>query len=296
MRKILYTAIVALLLIGCDDSNDSNIAEPSDVVSVSAESRLGGALVKWDIPEDADYTYLEIGYVKNGKQVIEHASKFTDTLLVEGLINKEDFSFTIKSVNETPNARTEGAILTSNSVTPIRRLPDITYYPEELEKLSITSDMIDTYTQENSEGPKANLVDGDINTYWHSAWSSGVAPLPHWIEINNTEVSNLGAIKYWLRQNNGDKGGRPTQWGLETSEDGVTWERVWESDDNLSVSDSSIEHSVTFDKNYSATNFRVLILKDGSGTYAHLGEISFYKMDSRIVDKELEAEEVYYSF
>lgn len=294
MRKILYTTIVALLLIGCDNEEVS-LAAPTDVVSVSAEARVGGALVQWEIPEDADYTYLEIGYVKNGKAVVEHASKFTDTLLVEGLINKEEFSFTIKAVNETPEARTEGTTITSNAVTPIRRNPDITFYPEVLEELAITSDMLDAYTQESSEGPKTNLVDGNPSTYWHSAWSSGVAPLPHWIQINNTEVSDLGAIKYWFR-NNGDTGGRPTQWGLETSEDGVTWERVWESNDNLSVADNSIEHSVAFDKNYTAKNFRVLILKNGSGTYAHLGEISFYKMDSKIVDKELEAEAVYYSF
>lgn len=294
MRKILYTAIVALLLIGCDNE-EASLTAPTDVVSVSAEARVGGALVKWDIPEDANYTYLEIEYTKNGKQVIEHASKFTDTLLVEGLINKEDFEFAIRSVNETPDMKTTGTTITSNTVTPIRRSPDITFFPDVLEKLTITSDMLDSYTQEASEGPKDNLVDGDPNTYWHSAWSSGVAPLPHWIQITNTEVSELGAIKYWFR-NNADTRGRPTQWGLETSEDGATWERVWESNQNLPIADRTVEHSLSFDKNYSAKYFRVLILENGSGTFAHLGEISFYKMDSKIVDKEVEAEEVYYNF
>jgi|26BtaG_2_1085354.scaffolds.fasta_scaffold01302_3 hypothetical protein len=294
MKNLLYTTLIALVLIGCSNSDDS-LEAPSDVTSVNAESRIGGALVKWSIPADAKYTYLAIKYLKNGKQVVEKASKYTDTLLVKGLINKEEFSFDIQSVNETPSMMTTGNLLTSNTVRPIRRAPDITYYPDELEKLLVTNDMIDTYTQETSEGPKSNLLDGDPSTYWHSAWSSGVAPLPHWIQINFDEPTDLGAIKYWFR-NNSDTRGRPTQWGLETSEDGVTWERVWESNANLPITDNTVEHSVGFDKNYTATHFRVMILANASGNFAHLGEISFYKMAARIVDKEAEAEEIYYNY
>lgn len=294
MKNIIYTTIIALVLIGCSSSDDS-LEAPSDVTSVDAETRVGGALVKWSIPSDAEYTYLAIKYLKNGKEVVEKASKYTDTLLVEGLINKEEFSFDIQSVNETPSNIAIGNVLTTNAIRPIRRAPDITYYPNEIEQLTVTNDMIDTYTQEGSEGPKSNLVDGDPNTYWHSAWSSGVAPLPHWIQINFDEPTELGAFKYWFR-NNADTRGRPTQWGLETSEDGETWERVWESNANLPITDNTVEHSVGFDKNYTATHFRVMILANEIGTFAHLGEISFYKMASRIVDKEEEAEEVYYSF
>lgn len=39
-----------------------------------------------------------------------------------------------------------------------------------------------------------------------------------------------------------------------------------------------------------------MILKNGSMNFAHLGEIEFQRMNSRIVDKEQEAEEVYYNF
>lgn len=295
MKNLIYTTLIALVLMGCDSSDDVSVAAPTDVTSVNAEPRLGGALVQWQIPADGDYTYVQISYLKNGKQVVEKASKYTDTLLVKGLINKEEFTFDVKAVNDIPGAKAEGKSLTTNAVRPIKRSPDITYFPENLEKLAVTADMLDTYTQESSEGPKTNLVDGDPNTYWHSAWSSGVAPLPHWIEVNFAEPTDFGGIKYWFR-NNGDTKGRPTQIGLETSEDGETWTRVWTSNENLPVTDRTIEYTLAFDKNYNATNFRVMILKNGSGTYAHLGELSFYKMESRIVDKEKEAEDIYYSF
>ena len=294
MKKLLYIALLFLFVVSCD-KDDENLPEPSNVMNVSAEPRIGGALIKWEIPQDSAFTYLEVRYKKNEKDVLERVSKYTDTLLVEGLINAEEFTFEIQAINETPGALTKGEILTTNPVRPERREPEITYYPNELNKLEVDASILDTYTQETSEGPKENLVDGDPNTYWHSAWSSGVAPLPHWIQINFDESKPLGAIKYWFRQN-GSTAGRPQQWGLEVSNDGENWERVWESRDNLSISDNSVEHSLDFGKNYEAQYFRVMILKDESGTFANLGEISFYYMDSDIVDKEEEAEEEYYNF
>lgn len=294
MKNIFITAMIALALTGCD-KNDDSLAMPTDVNSVAAEPRVGGALVKWDVPANGDYTYLEIKYLKNGKEVVEKASKYTDTLLVKGLINKEEFSFNIQAVNETPSMMSEGKVLTSNMVRPIKRSPDITYYPEELQKLKVTADMLETFTQEVSEGPKENLVDGNPSTYWHSAWSSNTAPLPHWIQVNFEEPTEMGAITYWFR-NPGSDSGRPTQWGLETSADGTTWERVWTSKENLSIADAAAAHPLAFDKNYTAKHFRVMILKNGSGSFAHLGEIEFQKMDSRIVDKEKEAEKIYYNF
>lgn len=294
MKNILYSTIITLLFVACDGSDES-IGAPTNISNVSAQPRVGGALIEWTIPADSNFTYIEIKYKKNGKDVVERASKFTDTLLVNQLINKEEFSFDLQAVNEIPGAMASGEIFTTNLVRPIKRSPEITYYRDELEQLNVTSDMINTFTQESSEGPKENLVDGDPNTYWHSAWSSGVEPLPHWIQINFAEPQEMGAIKYWFRKS-ANTSGRPSQWGLEVSDNGQSWERVWESKENLPISNNSIEHSVTFDKNYSAKHFRVMILKNGSGTFAHLGEISFHTMNAKIVDKEAEAEEQYYNF
>ena len=294
MKNLLYTTIIALVITGCSSSDDTTAA-PTDVTNISAEPRVGGALVKWEIPADGDYTYLQISYLKNGKEVIEKASKYTDTLVVNGLVNKEEFSFDIQAVNETPSNFKPGSLLSSNNVRPIKRSPDVTYYPEQLEKLTVTDEMIDTFTQEASEGPKKNLVDGNPATYWHSAWSGATAPLPHWIQVNFEESTEMGAIMYWFR-NPGGTNGRPKQWGLETSDDGITWTRVWTSKDNLPITNVTGPNTLAFDKNYTSKHFRAVILKNESMAFAHLGEISFHKMDSRIVDKEEEAEGIYYNF
>lgn len=293
MKKLLYVLFACCLVYSCD-SDDESIAAPSNVSNLSVQPRIGGAMLQWDLPADSSFTYVEVHYMKNEIEVVKKASKFTDTLLVDGLIHKEPLDFRVMTANETPGAKSSGEVKTTEEVTPIAREPEITFFANELTKLEVTNDMIDTYTQEASEGPKKNLLDDDKNTYWHSAWSSNTAPLPHWIQINFDSPQKLGAIKYWLRQGANDSG-HPTQFGLEVSDDGENWERVWESKNDLSINDSE-EHTLDFDINYESQYFRVMILKDGSGNFTYLGEISFYSMKSDIVDKEKEAEEEYYNF
>jgi hypothetical protein len=295
MKKYIYCFLLSIFIFSCS-SNEDNLNAPIDVANITATPIVGGALLKWQIPSDSSFTYLEVHYKKNAKDVIEKVSKYTDSLMVEGLINKEPLDFELRTVNETPDMRNEGQLFTTDLITPIKRQPDVSYFSNDLTELNVDATMLDTYTQETNEGAKENLVDGDPATYWHTAWSAGVAPLPHWIQLNFEEPKSLGAISFWFRQNSGDVAGRPSQWGLEVSDDGQSWVRVWESQANLSVLDTSVEHKINFDKNYKFQYFRVMILQNDGKTYTHLGEISFYEMATAIVDKELEAEEIYYSY
>lgn len=296
MKKIFY--LLAILgFISCKKQDTlPSVPEPTDVSNIQAEPVIGGALLRWTLPTDSNFLYLEVGYEKDGKKVVENVSKYTDSVVINRLLNKIEYTFTVQSVNRNADNISKGKLLISPSVRPIRRPDEVTYFPNELTKLEITADMLDTYTQEVSEGAKANLVDGNINTYWHSAWSSNTAPLPHWIQITFDEPTELGAIKYYFRQNNGDAKGRPTQFGLLVSDDGVDWAQVWESREGLPTDNPTTEKSVAFDKNYKSKYFRLMILKNGSMNYAHLGEISFYTMDSRVVDKEKEAEDTYLDY
>ncbi len=292
MKNLYIYAIAIVLFFAACGNEDETIPTPTDVTNVQVEPRVGGAKISWEQPAEGSYTYLEVRYlVANGVQKVVKVSKYTDSLLVQGLINKEEYAFEIQSFNDFDTRVSSGTILTTEKVRPIKRGKEITYFPNDLTPIELTEGDIDTFTQEASEGPKANLIDGDPGTFWHSAWSSGVAPLPHWIQVNK-EVE-VGAIKYYFRQNNGDKNGRPKKWALATSADGTSWETVWESDE-VSVEDNSVEHTLVFDKNYSAKFFRMMIMENGSGTYAHLGEIAFFTMGASVVDKEAEAEAKYY--
>ena len=285
MKKLLYF-FVAVLLFSCNEK-DLDLTPPSEVSNLQAEPRIGGVLVKWSLPVDSNFLYLELRYMKKGEVVTTKVSKYTDSVLVTGLLNKHEYSFELQPFNANEKGAIGGNTLTSNSVRPIRRPIETSYFPNELTKLDVTANMIETYTQETSEGPKTNLVDGDRTTYWHSAWSSGVAPLPHWVKLAFDEPTEMGAIKYFFR-NNTTQNGRPTQIALETSEDGNTWERVWTSAVGLSVtSPVAEEKTLPFDKNYTAKFFRVMILAaQGNTTWVALGDMSFHKMKAELTDLE----------
>ena len=163
---------------------------------------------------------------------------------------------------------------------------DITYVlftrnfdPASAEIIPLSADMIETWTQEASEGPKENLVDGDTGTYWHSAWSSGVEPLPHWIQINFPEPTTLGGMNYTFRQPSGI-GDRPNHWDIQVSDDGTDWATVWTSQPDLPVEPVDAKQTLVFDQSYTAKHFRLRIL----GTYVnnnwtHLSTIEVFSIN-----------------
>lgn len=290
MKKILFLFFVGFAFVACK-KEVSKIDAPSTISDVNVQPTVGGALVSWKVPLDSNYTYLEVSYMKNGKKLVTNVSKYTNSIEITGLLNKLDYTFEIRPVNNNGETMAAGSVLTTGSVKPIRRPITIAY-----KKLDVTDAMIDTYTQESSEGPKKNLVDGVIaaSNYWHSAWSAGVQPLPHWIKLTLPEADDLARFGYVFRQNT-TINGRPNQIGLETSNDGATWTRVWTSAPALSVGTAAVisaENTVTFDKPYNSKYFRIMFLStQGNTTFVTLGEASFYR--EVLTDLELLAEENY---
>lgn len=292
MKKILLFLFVGFFAACSKDELD--LTPPSDVSNIKAEPRVGGALVRWTLPADSNFLYLELRYTKKGEVVTTKVSKHTDSVFITGLLNKLEYTFELQPFNANEKGAIGGTTLTSNAVKPIRRPIQTTYFPSQLTKLNVTESMIETFTQETSEGPKKNLLDGDRNTYWHTAWSSGVAPLPHWVRVNFTEPASMGAIKYFFR-NNATQNGRPTQIALETSENGTQWNRVWTSAAGLSVTTPvADEKTLPFDKNYTSKFFRIMILAaQGNTTWVALGDMSFHTMKEELVDLEKLAEDTY---
>ena len=292
MKKLLYILLV-LFFCTCK-KEDTPLPAPSDLSNLIAEPRVGGVLLKWNRPADSNFLYVEVRYQRKDEIRTVKVSRFTDSVLIDGLLNKYEYSFEVQVFNATGNLHTGGNILTVGPVRAIRRPISTAYLQDQLTKLTVTDPMIETYTQETTEGPKQNLVDGDRLTYWHTAWSANVAPLPHWIKINFTDAVKLGAIKYYFR-NNTNQNGRPTQFSVETSEDGLTWAKQWTSQAGLSVTTPVTEERLlAFDRNYTAKYFRIKIEATfGNTTYVTLGDMSFHTMGERSTDLEAVAEENY---
>lgn len=143
---------------------------------------------------------------------------------------------------------------------------------------NLTIDMVDAWTQESSEGPLANLIDGDPSTYWHSAWSANVEPLPHWIKIVFEEEKKIGGFDYTFRQPSGITD-RPNHFDFQVSDNGTDWTTVWESQPGLPVEPVEELQTLTFGENFSSRHFRIRILDTyGSRDWTHMSTITVYEV------------------
>jgi hypothetical protein len=62
---------------------------------------------------------------------------------------------------------------------------------------SVTADSQETAASSNGA---ANVIDGNVDTIWHSAYSSGSPPLPHTLTINLGSAVDVSALRYLPRQ------------------------------------------------------------------------------------------------
>lgn len=68
-------------------------------------------------------------------------------------------------------------------------------------RIALTVDMLSTNAQEPSEGPIANLLDGNVETFFHSLWSSTINE-KHYIQVTLPETYSKVWIRYCNRHNN----------------------------------------------------------------------------------------------
>lgn len=57
-------------------------------------------------------------------------------------------------------------------------------------------------TAENSDGAAVNVLDGNVNTYWHSTWNESIEhDLPQWVTVDLGEDKTIYKVGYIGRQN-----------------------------------------------------------------------------------------------
>lgn len=284
MKRIIYLVLCSFAVLVLNSCQPEELPAPNDVVSITTIPRVGAVVVKWELPNDTNMHYIQVRYIKNGRVIKTNASTYSDTCLITGLLHKENYTFEVQSFNKDDVG---GQIQLTEPVKPLRRAIETTY---TYDVLPLTATMLTTFTQETSEGPKTNLVDGNISTYWHSAWSGTTAPLPHWIQIDFPSEVLFGGFKYWMRQGS-SAGGRPNQWDVQSSPDGITWTTQWTSLPALPVDPVAAEFQQLVTTPFTAKFVKVRILANpGNNTYTHLGEFKALGATPVILDRELEAE------
>ncbi|WP_372641535.1 discoidin domain-containing protein [Ancylomarina sp.] len=256
---LLFAMVVMSFTTSCDKDESVNLpvtitGEVSDitgqdaVVSGSVTSNGGSKILAMGIcftTEDVDPTvadnFAAVGeFTPDG--ILKEDWNYSATL--KGLAIKTAYKARAYASNEAGTAYGETISFTSKAGK--------TYHP-------LTVDMIETYTQEGSEGPKESLVDDDLNTYWHSAWSADVAPLPHHIQIIFAETKTIGGFEFATRDQYA-RGNNPAQFDVQTSSDGTNYTTVWTSGRLDNVLLNPEWNNVSLDKNYASKYFRIRIL------------------------------------
>ena len=74
---------------------------------------------------------------------------------------------------------------------------------------------------ETGEGNAEHLVDGDLNSIWHTMFSITLAKYPHWVDFDAASVKNMKGFVYTARQDGAN--GRVKDYEICVSQDGKEW-------------------------------------------------------------------------
>lgn len=84
---------------------------------------------------------------------------------------------------------------------------------------------VDSQETSAENGAAVNAIDDNPYTIWHTAYSWGVAPLPHEITLDLGAPTRLAGLRYLPRQDGGVNG-RIGRYEISVSNDGATWRSV----------------------------------------------------------------------
>ena len=207
MKKTIIKVLMAVALVGtaasCSDDDKTTPRVNIDESTVTVDSKQPGKVVfHWTTPENADFYYIKVAYddpVK-GHRVL-NASTYADSIMIDGLYAKYgDLTYTFTAVSRDGG---EKALFTKTATAG--------YVPAvikdyEVGAIDLTAAQLWTDDQESSEGPIANLVDGNNATYFHMSWSAPSA-WPHYIRVDLGK--KVKGVSFWYKGRNNANNDNP---------------------------------------------------------------------------------------
>lgn len=294
MKKTIIKVLMAVALVGtvasCSDDDNTipqvNIEESTVTID---NSQPGKVVFNWTKPENPDYYYIKVEYddpVK-GHRVL-NASSYADQITIDGLYAKYGeltYSFTAVSKDggekalftKTAKAGYVPAVIKDYEVGPI----------------DLTAAQLWTDNQESSEGPIANLVDGNNGTYFHMSWSSPT-PWPHYIRVDLGK--KVKGVSFWYKGRNNannDNPKRMTIFASNNAGDTPTAANAWEIGNlGSDVLPSGTAPEFTSEGLFSEEGFQYLWLQINEAysgkNWIALAELSVKEMTRSIYDPENE--------
>lgn len=207
MKKTIIKVLMAVALVGtvasCSDDDKTTPRVNIDESTVTVDSKQPGKVVfHWTTPENADFYYIKVAYddpVK-GHRVL-NASTYADSIMIDGLYAKYgDLTYTFTAVSRDGG---EKALFTKTATAG--KVPAV-IKDFEVGAIDLTAAQLWTDDQESSEGPIANLVDGNNATYFHMSWSAPSA-WPHYIRVDLGK--KVKGVSFWYKGRNNNNNDNP---------------------------------------------------------------------------------------
>lgn len=191
MKIFKYTlaALCAAALLSSCEKDKVTPVQPSAISNISTEPLPGAIKIQWTRNEPITFEYVKVTYfdLLEKKEMMRLASSYSDTILIPNTRAKYgDYTFTLQpfSSTDTPGATVQ-VIGRSGAAPTVTTIVDAV-------RLSLQASGLYTDAQEPTEGPIAGLIDGNNNTFFHSAWSVNYGPMPHYIVVDlGKEVSGF---------------------------------------------------------------------------------------------------------
>lgn len=130
-----------------------------------------------------------------------NASTYADSIMIDGLYAKYgDLTYTFTAVSRDGG---EKALFTKTATAG--KVPAV-IKDFEVGAIDLTAAQLWTDDQESSEGPIANLVDGNNATYFHMSWSAPSA-WPHYIRVDLGK--KVKGVSFWYKGRNNNNNDNP---------------------------------------------------------------------------------------
>lgn len=285
MKRIMFKYHIGLLLFGVAlataSCSDDYAVIPVEITNLTAESTPGRIVLRWDTPEESNIRYVEVNYYDplQKKDVMRTASIYADSIEIPDTRKKYgEYTFKVQTVSATGDKGAIQTITQTSEAAPITTVST---------QIALTAADLSTNAQEPSEGPIANLLDGNTSTFFHTAWSVTIAA-PHWLQVNlKQEITGSYSFYYAPRNNANNK---PTNFDLMGSMDGEDWfliKNFTKEKDGLPVTSTGTFTSGVYQVETPFNQIRIVVKETNTGSiFWTMSEFKFYQVS--VKDPEAE--------
>ena len=280
LKYMMAALAVACTMASCDDKLENfevqgYLGAPASIGSITSTPLPGQIQLNWEVPEDADFTYMKIWYNDplQKKTVYKIASRNSSEMLIDDTrarFGEYEFFY------QTFNAKDEGSEV--GSFKALSGAAPATVTLKDKVEIAINPDKLSGEIDYEYYGSIENLVDGDNSTGYYPYIYSGS---DNWIQMELNEEHQNFIIEI---VNSDSPGYYPTPPGasLKVSMEGKNWVDVA----TLSGIPSAGRYTSDYFSLESPFKFLRYHIKYPGGGYWGIREIKLYDAILEIYDPE----------